>query len=259
MDEQTNFQRLNLTPEQKIHVDLMKSIACDLADLPLILKGGTALLLNYGLDRYSEDLDFDCNKHLNLSGRLEKAIKYPIILKNIHLPKDTQTGSRYKITYDSPIAKGKLLKIDLSFRANAFTSEWKMINGIRVYNLPVIIQQKFAAFENRTRARDLYDMGFLVKNYPDLCSSELLNRLNEHTTDIDQLEARFKKAFSTDPILNHVDPVDIIIQLQDNRDKAVRLKDHITPPLLESLKKIPWLEEPLKTELIQLGFRCGRL
>ncbi len=44
----------------------MRRIARSLQDTPLILKGGTALLLVHGLDRFSEDLDFDSNKPINL-------------------------------------------------------------------------------------------------------------------------------------------------------------------------------------------------
>jgi predicted nucleotidyltransferase component of viral defense system len=50
---------LNLSPERRLHVEIMRAIARELHDLPMVLKGGTALLLCYGLDRFSEDLDFD--------------------------------------------------------------------------------------------------------------------------------------------------------------------------------------------------------
>ena len=47
------------TPERELHIRLMRSISQDLHDLPIVLKGGTAMLLCYGLDRFSKDLDFD--------------------------------------------------------------------------------------------------------------------------------------------------------------------------------------------------------
>ncbi len=50
---------LELTPSQQKHVELMAAIARNVADTEMALKGGTALLLAYGLDRFSEDLDFD--------------------------------------------------------------------------------------------------------------------------------------------------------------------------------------------------------
>jgi hypothetical protein len=45
----------SLTSIEKWHVQVMSAIAKSVADTPLILKGGTALLLCYGLDRFSED------------------------------------------------------------------------------------------------------------------------------------------------------------------------------------------------------------
>ena len=42
----------------------MKAVLRFMQDSPLVLKGGTAALL--WLDRFSEDLDFDAPKKLNL-------------------------------------------------------------------------------------------------------------------------------------------------------------------------------------------------
>jgi predicted nucleotidyltransferase component of viral defense system len=51
-----------LTAEQKKRLRFMKALARECAGLPMVLKGGTALLFGYGLPRYSEDLDFDSEK-----------------------------------------------------------------------------------------------------------------------------------------------------------------------------------------------------
>lgn len=63
----------NLTPIEETHIVVMKAIAMAVADTPMVLKGGTALLLVYGLDRFSEDLDFDSNKAINLENRIQQA------------------------------------------------------------------------------------------------------------------------------------------------------------------------------------------
>ncbi|MGN8462809.1 nucleotidyl transferase AbiEii/AbiGii toxin family protein [Helicobacter pylori] len=59
----------------------MRAIVKNLADTPMVLKGGTALYLGYGLNRFSEDLDFDCHKKINLLGRVKSAIPNGIIVK----------------------------------------------------------------------------------------------------------------------------------------------------------------------------------
>jgi predicted nucleotidyltransferase component of viral defense system len=45
--------------KDETHERLMRAIVESVNDTPLVLKGGTVLLLAYGLDRFSEDLDFD--------------------------------------------------------------------------------------------------------------------------------------------------------------------------------------------------------
>ena len=64
---------MKLTKQQGIHQKIMQAICEVIHDenKPLVLKGGTALLLGYDLQRFSEDLDFDltmpleeCQKHL---------------------------------------------------------------------------------------------------------------------------------------------------------------------------------------------------
>lgn len=67
-------EAMNFTREQSAHVRVMRAVLAAMQDSPLVLKGGTALLLCYGLDRFSEDLDFDAPKKLNLESRLERAL-----------------------------------------------------------------------------------------------------------------------------------------------------------------------------------------
>lgn len=82
---------IRLSPLEKKHVQFMAEIAKSTSDSPTALKGGTALLLAYGLDRYSEDLDFDSTKPLNLKKRINDSAKeLDIEVKAIHLKKTPQ-------------------------------------------------------------------------------------------------------------------------------------------------------------------------
>ncbi|MEC4682239.1 MAG: nucleotidyl transferase AbiEii/AbiGii toxin family protein [Nitrospirota bacterium] len=67
----------------------MRSIARSLADPPLILKGGTAIFFASGLDRFSEDLDFDTKKPLHLENRIKNAVGPLVRIKSVDLPKNT--------------------------------------------------------------------------------------------------------------------------------------------------------------------------
>lgn len=66
---------------QVVHRRLMQAI-CETIhseDKPLVLKGGTALLLGYNLQRFSEDLDFDLTValkgHINLESLCRTAVR----------------------------------------------------------------------------------------------------------------------------------------------------------------------------------------
>ena len=82
--------------------NIMRTIAYEITKgNNLVLKGGTALLLCYGLDRFSEDLDFDARRKSETSVLSDK-IK-DIVGENtvclIKTAKDTPTTTRYKLDY----------------------------------------------------------------------------------------------------------------------------------------------------------------
>ncbi|GAA9171890.1 hypothetical protein BTM356_08870 [Helicobacter pylori] len=81
MDSKKPHYRVSLSEQALNHEKLMRAIVKNLADTPMVLKGGTALYLGYGLNRFSEDLDFDCHKKINLLGRVKSAIPNGIIVK----------------------------------------------------------------------------------------------------------------------------------------------------------------------------------
>ncbi len=111
MDGKKSYNRIELTPKEIYHKKLMVSILRKLADTPIVLKSGTALYLGYGLNRFSEDLDLDCYKKINLVSRLKSAIPDGIILDAIYTKKDTDTVGRYMVSYHTQdIQETRLLK-----------------------------------------------------------------------------------------------------------------------------------------------------
>jgi hypothetical protein len=133
----------------------------------LILKGGTALLVCYDLDRFSEDIDLDS--------------RYPEIMvetfvsafcknKNFsyRTAKDTDTVKRYMIHYGNV---GKPLKVEVSFRRSSIQErEYTKIKGFTVYTLDSLCYQKSTAYSARDRIRDLYDLSFICKRWWDVVS-----------------------------------------------------------------------------------------
>lgn len=90
---------IKLNECDKFHEKLMESILKNLSDTPLVLKGGSALYLGYGLNRFSEDLDFDSLKKLNLLNKIKSSAPPDIAIDDIQIKKDTDTVSRYIVHY----------------------------------------------------------------------------------------------------------------------------------------------------------------
>lgn len=206
-----------LTPAQTTHVVLMRTLARGFADLPMVLKGGTALLLCYGLDRFSEDLDFDAPKRFNVAARVERLMPRVAMQHDIRVVKDTETVQRLKIHYEArqPPGVQRLLKIETSFRQTPASEDVRLHDGIRVYVLPRLVEQKLHAFAQRTTARDLYDVAFLTRVHATAFSPAAWQTLHEAASDLDALEERFLPAFEDDAILNPDQLPDLLLQLQE--------------------------------------------
>jgi predicted nucleotidyltransferase component of viral defense system len=204
------------SPEQECHVRMMKVILRSLEDTPLVLKGGTALLLCYELGRFSEDLDFDCPKKLNLESRIEAAVRPVTVSFALKRTKDTSTVQRYRLEYRTQASEGRL-KIEISFRDAIVPADVIQRRGIRTYLPSRLIQQKLSAFENRTAARDLYDLCFLARHYRGDFSKEALLKARELMYDLNAVEARFRPAFDEDDLFRKEADLlpDLLMNLQE--------------------------------------------
>ena len=131
-----------------------------------ILKGGTSLMLCYGLDRFSEDIDLDGKGGIigNIVNDFcaEKGYSYRVA-------KDTDTVKRYMVNYGDT---GRPLKVEVSFRKKVIEpSEVTKFNGVNVYKIDSICTMKANAYNSRDKIRDLYDLSFICNNYWEQLSS----------------------------------------------------------------------------------------
>ena len=129
----------------------------------LVLKGGTALMKCYGLDRFSEDLDFDALRPkvstVRLVERFCQARGYESSVR-----KGTATVQRVMIRYHQDHA----LKVETSYRTrNIDPEDVTVVGGVRVYCLDALARLKAAAYLGRDTIRDLYDVTFLVNEHFD--------------------------------------------------------------------------------------------
>lgn len=182
----------------------MWSVLKGIDDTPLVLKGGTALLLAYGLDRFSEDLDFDVPHKLNLESRIRRSVPFGITVDGIDPLKDTSTVTRYRVRYQSEHGK-RSLKLEVSYRTPPQQSEVRSVRRFRVASLPRVIDQKLKAAHDgddpRSKVRDLYDLGFVARRWPAVFTDELALRLRVFAADPDVLVSRYQADYDEDDLI----------------------------------------------------------
>ena len=177
--------------------------------------GGTALRVLYGLDRFSEDMDFSLLKPLadfdiaryteflekETRGfgfdvrmeRIDKAIQTPV--QSAFLKANTrnqllviETGEEILQT----IPKGQILKIKLEVDTDppcGFETQTRYLLqpipfAVRAFSLPDLFAGKIHAilyrrWKERVKGRDWYDLVWYAANYPDLNLYHLEQRMRQ--------------------------------------------------------------------------------
>ena len=192
--------------QQAEHMEVMTAICHTFhkKGLPMVLKGGTALKLCYGLDRFSDDLDFDCAKSLNLESSIKEVFahlgKTSLHLRDpeISVTKDTETVKRYRIIYAGDIN----LKLETSFRGAPDDADLIELNGILTYKIRRLIQQKLKALNGRTAARDLHDVIYLYENFLNDFGEEELEEISTLYKNQSSVLDEYNSAYDEDTILS---------------------------------------------------------
>lgn len=156
---------------RKKHEEIISSFMEYISDYTddFILKGGTALLLCYGLDRFSEDIDLDGTK----KGLIDIVDKY--CFENDYsyrVGKDTEIVERCFINYGD---NSHPLKVEASYRNKDISDkEVVIINNIKTYSIDVLCDMKATAYSGRDKIRDVYDLSFICNNYYDKLSPQTI-------------------------------------------------------------------------------------
>lgn len=154
--------QLQLTPEQQEHKGLIERflLYINAQDSQYVLKGGTALMECYGLDRFSEDIDLD-----GRGGSIAKYVDHFAKKEGISYTtkKDTDTVKRFMLHTGEDT-----LKIEVSYRSRHIDPETvHKVNGIQVYVIDSLAMMKNNAYQKRYKIRDMYDLTFMLEYYYD--------------------------------------------------------------------------------------------
>jgi len=143
----------------------------------IVFKGGTALAKCYGLNRFSEDLDFTVREEKDYITIIDQGLNDFNIVHSIKEEKTIQNSRKYKIKINGPLYKGSertlcSITVDLSFREPVVGEPNLVTIGYHMDVIPVfdvyvlkeeeIFAEKVRALMMRSSARDLYDLVFLL-------------------------------------------------------------------------------------------------
>lgn len=270
MEKNESYSRMKLSDKERSHKELMVSILKGLSDTPLVLKGGTALFLGYGLTRFSEDLDFDAPRKLNLFSKIKNSIPSTIELNDIHIKKDTQTVSRYIVDYYIPkLKESAKLKIEISYRTPIQEKDVYQLDGMRFASIEKLIDYKLqAAYDgetSRSKVRDLYDIHFLAFNYSEKFSKKDAERLVNFSKNPDFIVEKYKDNLLFDNILNgKMDLETLALELSEKSEKILKdinTRECVNLNVQKNNSEYVFFSSPLNTEYTEaksLGAKWDR-
>lgn len=210
--------------------DVLNYIFASNASSDLVLKGGTALLLFYGLNRFSEDIDLDATSVnlKNLLGAYASKRGY-----KLRVTKDSDHGKRYMIDYD----EGASLKVEVSYRHRKLKqSDISVVGNVRVYTLDRLLKSKIVAFlsDNRNKIRDLYDIAHIYFNTDIVITEDLKDRLEDmfHYNNLERIDYVIDN--HKDEIIPEGDEEEIRLAMYNILDDLSSDNDDDEPPLNKS-------------------------
>lgn len=210
----------------------------------IYFKGGTAIRLLYGGERFSEDLDFsvmqDKQQFEQNVQKLFTSIsnQYPFIFKE----RKTLTGKTYLLTTTIPDAKSDIfIKLDFSIRENVLDpvqnilqTEYPVIMQDFIYSLSKdeIFAEKIRAIIKRKKHRDIYDLWILLELGAQMNIRLIEEKLKYYDEKFDSKELQERLTiFSKEDFIKDLRP----FIPTNQREKLGNLFDYIITYLQEKL------------------------
>jgi predicted nucleotidyltransferase component of viral defense system len=162
-----------------------------LSEYPLVFKGGTYLWFFHGLERFSEDLDFTTESELpnDLGEKVSEGLSLFGVENTIKKISEDERSFSFRITADGPLQTSErdrcYVYIEISRREKVIQNPLSLELGFDAYKVPVKIikgmtleetaAEKVRAIMTRNKARDLYDLEYLIKKKGVSANKSLIN------------------------------------------------------------------------------------
>ncbi len=182
-----------------------------LSELPLAFKGDTYLWFFHGLRRFSEDLDFTATGALNESipESTSRSLSFFGVENDIKMVSGDNKTLSFRIAAHGPLNTGPndlcFVYVEISRREALIEKGIPLKLDYPAYQLPVrrligmsldeVAAEKVRAILSRNKARDIYDLHYLVK--------EKGVRFSKHM--VDSKLKYYKKSFSSALFLGAVE------------------------------------------------------
>ncbi|HIK00545.1 TPA: nucleotidyl transferase AbiEii/AbiGii toxin family protein [archaeon] len=200
----------NLRPWQQEKHYIQSAILTVASEIPLILKGGTYLWFFHGLNRFSEDLDFTALEplHENLPSKISESLFLLGIENNLKIISKGSKSLSFRISAKGPLYTSEKdlchVYLEISTRESILekASALKLENAgyslpskiVMGMNLTEVGAEKVRAILARNKARDLYDLNFLITEKNISFKEPLINEKLSY----------YGKKFAGDEFLKHV-------------------------------------------------------
>jgi predicted nucleotidyltransferase component of viral defense system len=189
------LKRLNLIQAEKDYIqDILLYIFYSIVGRDLVFKGGTCLYKVYGLNRFSEDLDFSVSRHFKIEKFINKTLEEAARLKvfgKIKTFDSYQIQHNINLEFKGPLYNGNpktqtFIGLDISTRSkpmmppekHILDPPYRDISSFDIFAMDMneIIVEKISATYSRKKARDVYDIWFLLKHKKIRIDYSLLNK-----------------------------------------------------------------------------------
>lgn len=205
LKEIARFSHFKPHQQEKHYIQtiVLNSIYSTISD-ELIFKGGTCLMFVYGLNRFSEDLDFTMVKNIDINKLIANIRKD---MDNLGVPykmsklKEDKISLSFKIGIEGPLFHKEIercfVSLDISKRENVenkkvieLKSPYKEILGFSMNIMPEeeILAEKIRALVTRNQARDLFDLYFLLKKGIKIDAGLINKKLSYYKKEFDKKE-----------------------------------------------------------------------
>ena len=181
-----------MRPWQQEKHYLQSLILSIISDLPIVFKGGTYLWMFHGLKRFSEDLDFTSRGDVrhDFHEFVSRSIRLYGYENEVKIIKSNEHGISIRFLIEGPLHKNDknrcVIYVEISGREKTILPGIPLKLDFPQYDIPVknlsgmnldeVGSEKVRAILTREKARDIFDLYFLIRQKEIKLDTELINK-----------------------------------------------------------------------------------